>query len=521
MQIRRISDFFIEYCISFAYKGKNSKIPIALNLYKKLAGQTLVYGLGTIVPRILNYAILTFYFTRLFSVEQFGVITELYAYVAFLLIILTYGTETGFFRFAMENNRRAVFGSIVILLFISSCFFIIAVLLFRKNIATALQYEGNIEYISMLAVIVAIDAFSAILFAKLRREERGLKFATLKILNVIITVLCVLIFYEWLPSLLENSPIGLNIKLRSDISFVLLSNLIASACILILLLPEIFEEKIEFDLALLKQLLIYSLPLMVAGLAGTINETLDRILLKHLIINKAEAMYALGIYGANYRIAVLLFIFIQMFRYAAEPFYFNYYEKGDYKVVFSRIMRLFIVITILISLTILFYLDYIKYFIPSKYHEGLNIVPIVLLGYVCYGIFFNQSMWYKFSKRTGFAIVLTVIGAVVTILINVLLVPVYSYIASAWAHVVSYSTMIVVSFFIGRKYFYIDYKLLIIIEYVVIAVAIFAFRAYFFSTGSFISDMVSGILIISYALYVLIREKLFNSTRLFSWKLKL
>ncbi|RPJ76560.1 MAG: hypothetical protein EHM20_07290, partial [Alphaproteobacteria bacterium] len=484
------------------------------------AGQTLIYGLGTIVPRILNYAILTFYFTRLFSVEQFGVISELYAYVTFLLIILTYGTETGFFRFAVDNKKKIVFGSLLVALFVTSTIFIAGILFFRDTIAAALQYPGNGEYIAMLGAIVGIDAFSTLLFAKLRREERSLKFAVLKILNVLITIFFVLLFYEWLPVVIENRPIGLFIKLRTDISLVLLSNLIASALVLLLLIPEIIEEKIEFDAYTLKQILIYSFPLMVAGLAGTINEALDRILLKHLIEDKNAAVYALGIYSANYRIAVLLYIFIQMFRYAAEPFYFNYYGKGEYKTVFSRIMRLFIAVAIVICMAMLFYIDYIKFFIASKFHEGLSIVPVVLLGYVCYGVFFNQSMWYKFSKRTGYAIVLTAIGATVTIFVNIIFVPFFSYVASAWAHVLSYATMIIFSFFIGRRYFPIDYKLLRILEYLIVAIAIFAIKFILFNRNTIGCDIVSGIMIVCYALYVLKRENILNSFRLITWRLK-
>jgi O-antigen/teichoic acid export membrane protein len=491
-----------------------------LKVYKKLAGQTIVYGFGTIIPRILNYSILTVYYTRLFSVEQFGVITELYAYVTFLMILLTYGTETGYFRFAIDDKKNTVFSSLIFALLISSCVFILGVILLRYPIAKSIQYSNNVEYISILAVIVGIDAFSTIPFAKLRREERSKKFASLKILNVVMTIACVLFFYEFLPRYLENRPIGMFIKPRTDIIYVLISNLIASSFVLLLLLPEIVEAKFDFNPKLLKEILKYSLPLLIAGLAGTVNETMDRVMLKYLIPDKSEAIYTLGIYGANYRIAVLLFIFIQMFRYAVEPFYFNYYGKKDEKIIFSQIMRLFIGVSIIICMSMIFYMHYVKFFISPKFHEGLKIVPIVLLGYVFYGIFFNQSMWYKFTKKTSFAIILTLIGALITVFINVVYVKKYSYFASAAAHVVAYAIMIVVSYIMGQRFYKIDYNLKRILEYIIIAVAIFAVQLYVVQRYTLIKDFIAALFILFYSIYILRRENLVNGSKIRQWILK-
>jgi len=478
-----------------------------VKIYKKLAGQTVIYGLGTIVPKILNYSILTFYYTRIFSVEEFGVITELYAYVTFLLIILTYGTETGFFRFSIEDKKNLVFSSLLVSLGTTSLIFLLGVLLFRNKIANVIEYSGNVEYITLLSLIVAIDAFSTIPFAKIRKEEKAIKFTLLKITNVLITIVLVLLFYEVLPKnnlpLLENKGIVFN----KDVSFVLVANLIASTFIMILLIPEIFEQKIRFNWKILKEILSYSFPLLIAGLAGTINETLDRVLLKHLIPDHNEAMYALGIYGANYRIAVLMFIFVQMFRYAAEPFYFNYYGKKDDKEVFSKIMRLFLGVVIIMSMIMLCYIDYIKYFISPRYHEGLLVVPVVLVAYIFYGVFFNLSIWYKLMKNTIYAIVLTGIGAAITIGANVLFVKKYSYMASAFGHLIAYFTMMILSYFLGQKYFKIDYKLARIMEYVAIGLIIFAIRFLVIGTiNVFLRDSISFIMIVIYAVIIFKRE---------------
>lgn len=489
-----------------------------MKIYKKLAGQTLIYGMGTIIPRLLNYSILTVYYTRLFSVKEFGVLTELYAYVTFLMIFLTYGMETGFFRFARSKNKQTVYSSILVSLFITSSLFVIGIIAFRKNIAQLLDYSGNVEFITMMGVIVAIDAFSTIPFAKLRLEEKTLRFSIIKIINVIVTIACVLFFYEILPWLKENNSIVINIDVKKDVTYVLVSNLIASSIVLILLLPDILKTRINFNSNVLKEILIYSFPLLIAGLAGTVNETLDRILLKHLIVDPDIAKYELGIYGANYKIAILLLLFIQMFRYAAEPFYFNYYKNKDDKEVFSRIMRLFIASMLVIIFFIMFYLKYVKYFIDPKFHEGLKIVPIILTAYLFYGIFFNLSVWYKLKNKTIYGAILTICGALITIAINVIFVRKYSYVASSAGHVVSYFVMMVLSYFIGRKYFPVDYKIGRIAEYIIVALIIFVIGFFVIDDAGIIGDIARAVLLGGYIIYILIREEIISLKHIIKWK---
>jgi O-antigen/teichoic acid export membrane protein len=483
-----------------------------LKIYKKLAGQTIVYGLATVIPRILNYSILTVYYTRLFSVPDFGVLTELYAYITFLLIILTYGMETGYFRFAIGDKNKSAYSSIIISVFTTSVLFLFICYYLRFHIAEILEYKGYEEYITMLAAIVAIDAFSSIPFARLRKEERSIKFAFLKIINIILTIICVLFFYEILPSLINRSSFYLFIDIRSDVTYVLLSNLIASFVVLMLLLPELLEAKLVINWKLLKSILAYSLPLLIAGLGGTVSESLDRILLKYLIPDHNTAIYALGIYGANYRIAVLLLIFIQMFRFAIEPFFFNYYGQKDDKVIFAQIMRLYIGVVLIISLMLLLYLKYFKYFIDSKFHEGLNIVPIIVISYILYGIFYNLSIWYKLTKKTMYGAILTINGAIVTIIINFLFVGKFSYIAAAYGHLVAYFITVVLSYYWGNKYYKIDYNLRRIGEYFLIAIIIFVLGNRILN-DNFITDLINGILIIGFSIYIIHREKLLNITK--------
>jgi O-antigen/teichoic acid export membrane protein len=383
-----------------------------------------------------------------------------------------------------------------------------------------LDYAGSTEFISMLGLIVAIDAFCSVPFAKLRKQERSIKFSILKIINVLSTIVLVVFFYEFLPLLIQRVPLGMFIHIRMDVSFVLVANLIASALILVLLIPEIIEDSWKVDFTLLKEILKYSFPLLIAGLAGTVTETLDRVMLKHLISDKDTALYALGIYGANYKIAMLLVIFIQMFRYAAEPFYFNYYGKPDDKKVYAQRMRLFIGVVVFLALLILLFLDYFKYFISVKYHEGLFIVPFILVSYIFYGIFLNLSIWYKLTKQTMYGAIITVVGALITIYINFSYVPQYSYVASAYGHVIVYFVMMLISYYFGQKYYYIEYNLKRIAEYILVACVIFVTFEYFIPVENYLIDALKLVVLFSYVVYILIRENLFKLNQLYIWRLK-
>lgn len=482
-----------------------------MKIYKKLAGHTVIYGLGTIIPRILNYIVLTSYYTRELDVQQFGVLTELYGYMAFLLVLLTYGTETGYFKFSQDDKNNSVYTSILASLLFSSAAFIAIVMVLYRKIAMMLEYQGNEKYIIMLALIVAVDAFSAIPFARLRKEERSRKFSWLKLINVLTTIAAVMVFYEFIPWLQEKYGIIGSINFKGEVLYVFLANLIASTLVLILLLPEIIKYKLAVDLKVLRSVLSYSFPLMLAGLAGTVNEALDKVIIKHVIPDEENALYILGIYGANYRIAMLVSIFIQMFRFAVEPFYFDYQGKDDEKVVYAKIMRLFIGVIFMMNMFILFYLHYVSWLIPSEYHEGLNIIPVLLTAFLLYGIFFNQSVWYKLTKHTGYAVLLTLVGAVVTIIANLFFVKRFSYHASAWGHLLAYLVMTLMSYFIGRRYYRIDYNLWRILEYILVALSIFGIRFFLIKEKSLIVDILSGVLILLYGIYILKREGLLDT----------
>ncbi|MEA3317636.1 MAG: oligosaccharide flippase family protein, partial [Bacteroidota bacterium] len=394
---------------------------------KNLVGQTLLYGLGTIVPRVLNFLILTPFFTRTFSKAEYGVFSELYAYVVFLLVLLIYGMETAFFRFTeSENDYRKVFSTSIISLFVTSSVFLILTNIFSSELASLIGYEHNSQYISWFCIIVAIDAFMAIPFAKLRFLNKATKFGIIKIFNVLINIGLILFFYKLLPIIINNNPnsaFSVFYNPNMGIGYAFIANLIASVFTFVVLIPEIFNVKLNFDFSLLKRMLKYAFPLLIVGLAGMINEVIDKILLKYLVTDAGNPMEQVGIYSANYKLAVLMTLFIQMFRYAAEPFFFSRMKDKNAKVLYADVMKYFIVFGLLIFLGVTLYIDIFKHYIGSNFHSGLRIVPIVLLANLFLGIIYNLSIWYKLNNKTKYGAYIAIFGALVTLGLNFLLVP--------------------------------------------------------------------------------------------------
>lgn len=449
-----------------------------VNQIKQLFGQTAVYGFGTVVPRLLNYLLLTPFFTRVFELGEYGVVTELYAYVVFLIILLTYGMETGFFRFAQKRkNSEEVFSTSMLSILFTSCMFIFVMSLFSEKIASPLGYEDRPEFIMWIGIIVGVDAFTSIPFAKLRWENKAVKFAAIRITSVILNISLNYAFLYLIPKMASNGTLPEWIEKiynpEIGVGYVFISNIASSLLNLLLLAGTITRMKIRFNASLWMQMLSYSFPLLIAGMAGTINEALDRVLLKHLLTDPDTALEQLGIYGANFKIAVLMTLFIQMFRYASEPFFFGQADKKNARELYAEVMKYFIIATLGIFLFVTLYIDLFKHFIGSGFHEGLHIVPVVLFANLLLGIFFNLSIWYKLNNMTRFGAMITIMGAVITFLINWFLIPVYGYTASAWAHVACYLSMVLVSWLLGRKYFRIPYPMKRIGLYVVIALVIF------------------------------------------------
>lgn len=482
-----------------------------LNPLKQLAGQTAVYGLGTIVPRLLNFLLLTPFYTRVFVPGEYGIFTELYSYVAFLMVLLTYGMETAYFRF-VENakNKEKVYTTALTSLFATSTLFIILVILFAQQIADIIRYSANVEYIVYFALIIGIEAFTSIPFARLRQQQKPGRFAFIKIVNVVINI-SLNFFFLWIcPVLLKNNPdsvVGLVYSEQIGVGYAFISNLAATVVTLILLIPDIFKTRIQFDVSLLRSMLTYSLPLLIVGLAGMVNEVSDKIFLKYLWPDADTALEQVGIYGACFRLAVLMTLFTQMFRYAAEPFFFAQAKEKNSKTVYADVMKYFIVFGLIIFLVVMLYIDIFKYFIGSNFHKGLFIVPIVLFANLLLGIFYNLSVWYKLTNLTRFGALIAIIGAIITILLNIILIPKIGYLGSAWAHFACYFVMVVISFFWGRRYFPVNYDLKRIFLYITLALVLFTASNYIKPEGAAIQLSLNTVLLIIFLATVYKFEK--------------
>ncbi|MGZ3920557.1 MAG: lipopolysaccharide biosynthesis protein, partial [Bacteroidia bacterium] len=373
---------------------------------KKLAGQTVIYGFGTIVPRLLNY-LLTPILTRQFLPAEYGINSELFAYISFLNVLFTYGMETTFFNFnAKLEDKKSVYETALISVVASSVIFSLLLFIFSPTISTALTTPNAVypvQFIIWSILIIASDAIMSIPFAKLRAEDKALHFSLLKLSNVIINFLLTVFFIYVCKSAYEEHKENFFSALYNPeigIGYCFLSMLIANIFTLLLLGKKIITISWRLNTDLLKEMLRYTWPLIILGLAGMINETLDRIILKKLMVDKSEAQVAQGIYGACYKIAILMTIFIQAFRFAAEPFFFGKSKEKDSQRTYAVIMKYFVIFCLFLFLGTLMNLDWIKYLVDGEYWSGLKVVPVLLFANLCLGVVYNLSIWYKLSGQT-------------------------------------------------------------------------------------------------------------------------
>ncbi len=444
---------------------------------KKLAGQTAIYGVSSIVGRFLNYLLVPLY-TYTFPPEKYGIVTEFYAYVVVLQILLTYGMETGFFRFSQKPgyDERRVFSTVLISVFTTSTLFVFLIFLFNKKISALLGYSEHPEFVKIFAVILAADAVSAIFFAKLRQENKALKFAFLKILSIVINIGLNLFFILLCPKI-AASKICFFYNPDFGVGYIFVANLIASASVLLIFFLSLPKIRFTFDFALWKKIISYSLPLLVAGLTGSINEMADRILLKYWTVvpegvadKTAYVLYQLGIYGANAKLAVLMMLFVQAFRYASEPFFFSYAKKNKDFSVFADVMKYYVAFAMLMFLAIMLNLDIVKYFIGSQYYEGLKVVFPLFLSRFLVGVFFILSFWYKLNDITKYGMIIFIIGAVITVSLNRFMIPHFGYMGAAWTNFTAYFVMVLISYFWSRKYLKVKYDFKRIFLYVFSAI---------------------------------------------------
>lgn len=451
---------------------------------KSLAKDTAIYGLSSIVGRFLNWMLVPLY-TIMFPVAEYGVVTFVYAVVALAMVVLTYGMETGFFRFA--NHERwadpmEVYSTSLISLAASSSLFFVLVCLFISPVTVAMECQGHPSYVLVMALCVAIDAFTAIPFSYLRYRKRPLRFALLKLVNIGLNIGLNLFFILLCPKLMQYAPdaVGCFYKPDYGIGYIFLANLIASAVTLVMMIPELRGFRWRFNGTLWREMLRYSAPLLVLGVAGIMNQTIDKLLYPSLVSDPQEAMYGLGIYGANYKIGILLLVFLQAFRFAYEPFIFSRSKDSaeGKKKAYSDAMKYFIAFALLIFLGVMFYLDIIRYFISPRYFSGLKVVPVIMLAELFFGIFYNLSVWYKITDRTVWGMWFSLMGLAVTLILNIILVPRIGYMGCAFAALGSYGTMMAASYIIGSRKYPVDYHLGHISALFAAAVVLYAIGVY-------------------------------------------
>lgn len=449
---------------------------------KNLAKQTAIYGISSILGKFLNWCLVPLYTYILTSSAEYGVVTNLYAWTALLLVLLTYGMETGFFRFANKSDEdpQKVYSSVLCCVGATSLFFAIVAFIFSQSIANILGYSSHPEYITMMAVIVAMDAFGCIPFAYLRYQNKAARFAIIKMIMIIINIFFNIFFLLICPWLMQKAPslVDWFYNPNYGVGYVFVSNLFSTISVTLMLMPQILKAQCKIDKVLLKRILSYSLPLLILGIAGIMNQTIDKIIFPYLMPDRLVAETQLGIYGACFKVAMVMMVFTQAFRYAYEPFVFAQNKNGDKKKEYADAMKFFVIFSLLIVLGMIFFLDILKYLIRSDYWEGLKVVPIILFSYLFQGIFFNLSLWYKLIDKTHYGAILSVIGLIITLAINIIFVPKYGYMASAAASLCCYFVIMLISYFLGQKYYAIQYDLKSIGLYLVVTVALLAIEHY-------------------------------------------
>ena len=483
---------------------------------KKLAGQTMWYGVSSIAARFINY-LLTPYLTRtsVLQVSDYGKMSLVYAAIPLLNALFTYGFETAYFRFSQRKEfQNSIYSTASISLFISTIIFSLFLWVFRGSLATIAGIPNEPQLIEISILIIALDTLTTIPFAKLRLEGRPMKYALIRISNIFVYIIGTVFFLSYCPKIIAHHPHSwIGFFYHTDVNpvtYIVIANLLASALTLLLLAGQIGSIKLHFNIKLWKEMMVYSLPLIIVGMGGMINETFDRLMLNWWVPGsitfKEEQV---GIYSACYKLSLLISLFIQAFRMGAEPFFFKQAEGLNPQRTYARVMKFFVITVTLMFLLVTLFLPVFKGFIGKSYWGGLSVVPILLLANIFLGIYYNLSIWYKLSNKTKAGAWITVIGAVITIIINWLFIPRYSFMACAWATFFCYGSMMVISYVWGQKEYRIPYASKKLVAYIVIVVIF-----YFIYKGltallpyPLFSLAIAAILLLIYAGFILLIEK--------------
>ncbi|MEM1320882.1 MAG: oligosaccharide flippase family protein [Bacteroidota bacterium] len=444
-----------------------------MSLLKKLAGETAIYGISSILSRLLNFVILTPYLTRAFVPGEYGVVSDMYTYAALLMVLFTFRMETAFFRFASKKGQMdRTFSTATLFLLGSTSILVVLLVSFSQQIADLLLYPDNRDYVIWFIFIIAFDTLAAIPFARLRLDNRPLRFATIKTLNILINIGFIFLFLEGFPYLIEQGMSGINrlYDPENRITYVFLANLMASAVTMLLLLPEYRRLRFTFDQELWNQMMAYALPLVIVGLAAVTNQLLNLPLMKHYLPGStAENIAQVGIYSACYKIAILMSLFIQAFNYAAEPFFFRNANRDDARHIYAQVGQAFAMVGSLGFLGIMLYLDIFKHLVDSNFWTGLGIVPILLLAFFFLGLYYNFSIWFKLKDRTIIGAYISVTGALITISLNLVLLPRIGFYGAAYAALACYGFMACASYLTGRYHYPINYPIYRMLAYILLA----------------------------------------------------
>jgi len=473
------------------------------------------YGLSSILARFLNY-LLTPFLTAILATEAYGEMSLVYSWIPFLNVLFTYGMETAFFRFSnKEADGSKVFDTISVSILASTLILTLALLLGRDAFATLLRLREHPEFLTWAAYIIALDTLSAIPYARLRNEGRPVKYAMIRIAGILINIGLVFFFYSALPGIARNNP-GSFLAGWYDpgmgAGYVIIANLVQSAVTLLLLSKEFFSFRFRLDRALWKQLMIYAMPVMIAGFGGMINETFDRIMLGWLapVGSEAAAAREVGIYSACYKLSLLITLFIQAFRMGAEPFFFRQAKGEDAPKTYARVMYYFVITVCVMFLFVMLYIDIWKHFIQNReMWTGLKVVPLLLLANMFLGIYFNISIWYKLSQRPTAGAIITFTGAAITLLVNFLFIPRYSYMACAWATLACYGSMMIISYIWGQKVYPVPYRTGRLLGYIGATLGVYALHVF---AGAYLESangrIVAGtVLLLVFLGFVVLRER--------------
>jgi len=451
----------------------------SLSGIKKLAGQTLWYGGSSIAARFLSY-LLTPYLTATLTGASYGDMSMIYALIPFLNIIFTYGLETAFFRFAKSKEEQIeVYNTATVSLIVTTALFTTLLVLFNKEFAAIIGIKNHPEYFTWCAFIIAFDALGALAFAKLRLDERPIKFAIIRMSGIVVNIALVFFFLSVCPAIQKENPnsfIGAFYRKENAVGYVVIANLVQAFVTFLLLSREFFSFRWQFNALLWKRIIVYSAPLILAGFAGMINETFDRFMLRWWTSAATEeaAKIEVGTYSACYKLSILITLFIQAFRMGAEPFFFKQASGNQPQKVYARVMKLFVITVSVMFLVVALFLDLWKYFIQNPvFWKGLGVVPILLLANMFLGIYYNLSIWYKLSNRTIAGAWITIMGAFITLLINFIFIPAHGYMACAWATFFCYGTMMVISFLWGQRAYPVPYPWKKLVAYIVISVLVY------------------------------------------------